>query len=118
MQLFPPRLRICDLVPAESEHRWQQRERPAEGWKLLDKATDGSVVKRSVHARDSFARCQARGTCHLHLGGAQLVATLGSGDLCDALEAAVLQMRQGEVAEAKREHGASALRYATPGSRR
>ena len=30
--------RICDLVPPESEHRWKHGERPADGWKLLDKA--------------------------------------------------------------------------------
>ncbi|CAL1144715.1 unnamed protein product [Cladocopium goreaui] len=154
--------RICDLVPPESEHRWKHGERPADGWKLLDKALlsmrrgercsiqctderlregatvavpegqdswllnvelhdfietsdvsfekDGSVVKRSVHGRDVYAKCQALGTCQLHLDGVHdgreavtavtaVTATLGCGELCDALEAVVLQMREHEVAE-------------------
>lgn len=50
---------------------------------------------------------QALGTCQLHLDGVHdgreavtaVTATLGCGELCDALEAVVLQMREHEVAE-------------------
>lgn len=54
---------------------------------------------------------QALGTCQLHLHGLDglegreavtaVTATLGCGELCDALEAVVLQMREHEVAEVR-----------------
>jgi hypothetical protein len=51
---------------------------------------------------------QALGTCQLHLDGVHdgreaVTATLGCGELCDALEAVVLQMREHEVAEVRQD---------------
>jgi len=64
---------------------------------------DRSVLKRSIHQRDANVKCQALGLCHLRLdfdGKTKLFQeTLGSGAWCDAMEAAVLQMREHEVAE-------------------
>ena len=45
---------------------------------------------------------QALGLCQLQLqGGEVILATLGRGELCEALEAVVLQMREHEVAEVR-----------------
>lgn len=70
---------------------------------------DGSVVKRSLAARDSWRGCGDGGRCTLRVSsvraGGEAVAqdstlcfTVGDGQVCDALECAASSMRVGEVA--------------------
>jgi len=70
---------------------------------------DGTVMKRSLRARDAWTKCRDGGTCTLRVlsvkvGDAVLVEdrtlefVLGNGEVCDALECAVASMRLLEVA--------------------
>ncbi|CAJ1329471.1 unnamed protein product [Effrenium voratum] len=67
---------------------------------------DGAVLKRSLHCRDAWPRCAYAGQCEVRATRAGEAseervwhACCGAGELPEALEAAVLQMREGELAE-------------------